>query len=139
MGINMHEWALAEGVISTAIDVSEDEDAKSIKRINIKIGNLQQVDMEIFRNALEEISKGSLAEGSEMNIEIESAVLQCRSCGNEWDFDDSLKDLDEDETESIHFVPDLAHAYIRCSECGSPDFEIKKGRGVWLDSVELKR
>ena len=138
-GINMHEWALAEGVISTALDVAEEENAEELKRINIKIGSLQQVDMEIFRNALDEISEGTLAEKSEKSIEIEGAILECRACGNQWDFDDSLEDLDEAETESIHFVPDLAHTYIRCPDCGSPDFEIKKGRGVWLDSVELER
>jgi len=135
----MHEWALAEGVISTALEVAEDENAEELKSINIKIGSLQQVEIDIFRNALEEISEGTMAEGSDMNIEIESAVLECRACGHEWDFDESLEDLDEVETESIHFVPDLAHTYIRCPECGSPDFEIEKGRGVWLDSVELER
>ncbi len=135
----MHEWALAEGVISTALEVAEDEDAEKLKGINVKIGSLQQVDMEIFRNALENIAEDTLAENSEINIEIETAKLKCHACGHEWDFDESVEKLSEEETESIHFIPDLAHTYIRCPDCGSPDFEIVRGRGVWLDSVELER
>lgn len=135
----MHEWSLAEGVISTALSVAEDNDAENITKINIKIGDLQQVEREIFEVALEETSKGTMAENSEMKIEGESAVLECRVCGEEWEFEKSKENLSEEETESIHFMPDLAHTYIRCPNCESPDFKIKEGRGVWIDSVELER
>lgn len=134
----MHEWSLAEGVISTAISVARDNEADNIRSINIKIGELQQVEMDIFNLALEETAKGTMAEDSEMNISFDSAVLKCRSCGKEWDFEKSKQDLSEDEEESIHFLPDFAHTYIRCPDCKSPDFRILKGRGVWIDSVELE-
>lgn len=134
----MHEWALAEGVIKTAEEAAEENDAGKITQINIKIGKLQQVDREVFDLALEEIAQDTIAEGSEIVIEEEEAVLECRACGEIWDFKDSEKELEKDESESIHFVPDLAHTYIRCPNCNSPDFEIKKGRGVWLESVELE-
>lgn len=135
----MHEWALAKGVISTTLEVSEENDASKIKQINIKIGSLQDVEREIFDYALEEISEGTPAEGSEMNIETETAELKCRVCGEEWEFEDPEEELGEEEAESIHFIPDLAHSYLRCPNCNSPDFKIEKGRGVWLDSVEFER
>ncbi|KXA95457.1 hypothetical protein AKJ65_01775 [candidate division MSBL1 archaeon SCGC-AAA259E19] len=134
----MHEWALAEGVISTAIDVAKKEEAGEIIKINIKIGQLQQIDREIFEFALDEIAKETMAENSERNIEFEDAILECRVCGEEWNFKKSEENLDEKQSESIHFVPDLAHTYIRCPSCKSPDFKIKKGRGVWIESVELE-
>lgn len=135
----MHEWALAQGVISTAIDVAQENDADSIRKIEIKIGGLQKVEREVFEFALQEISKDSIAEGSEKRIETEEAILKCRKCGEEWDFSQAKEDLSEDEIESIHFMPDLAHTYIRCPSCNSPDFKIERGRGVWIDSVELER
>lgn len=134
----MHEWALAEGVISTAQEVAEDNEAKEITEINIKIGALQQIDREIFDLALKEISKDTIAEDSRKEIQEEKAVLECRACGDEWNFQKSEEELDQDELESIHFVPDLAHTFIRCSNCNSPDFKIKKGRGVWIESVGLE-
>ncbi len=38
--------------------------------------------------------------------------------------------------ESIHFIPEVAHTYIKCPKCGSPDFEIIKGRGIWLEKIK---
>ena len=135
----MHEWALAEGVISTALEVAKDNNAKNIVNIKMKIGSLQQIDKEVFKLALNEIAKETMAEDSEITVETEEALLECRACGETWSFDKSKEKLSEVESESIHFVPDLAHTYIRCPNCSSPDFEIKKGRGVWVDSVELER
>ena len=135
----MHEWALAEGVITTALDVAEENEASEIVKIRMKIGSLQQIDREVFKLALEEIARGTMAEDSELEMETDEAALKCRSCGEKWSFEKSKEGLSEVESESIHFVPDLAHTYIRCPNCNSPDFEIEKGRGVWVDSVELER
>lgn len=135
----MHEWALAEGVINTAIEVAEENNASEIVEIKIKVGSLQKVDREAFEFALKEISKDTIAEKSEKNIIIEDAVLECRVCGEVWEYDNTEEGLPEDEIESIHFVPDLVHTYIRCPECKSPDFEVIEGRGVWIDSVELRK
>ena len=73
---------------------------------------------------------------AETELEIEKAVLKCRVCGHEWPFHDAAKGLDEEQSESIHFIPEVAHVYIRCPECESPDFEFVKGRGVWVESIE---
>lgn len=48
----------------------------------------------------------------------------------------NIKKLDKDKAEAVHFVPEVAHTYIKCQKCGSPDFKIASGRGVWLDSIE---
>lgn len=135
----MHEWALAEGVISTALEVAEENEAENIVGIKIKIGDLQQVEEEVFELALKEISSGTIAENSTREIKTESAVLECRACGEKWDFGRSRENLAEEESEAIHFMPDLARTYVRCPNCNSPDFRIEKGRGVWIESVELER
>jgi len=60
-------------------------------------------------------------------------------CGHQWSYSDSTKRLDEEEAEFIHFIPEVAHAYLRCPKCKSPDFEITKGRGVWVSSIKGSR
>jgi hydrogenase nickel incorporation protein HypA/HybF len=60
--------------------------------------------------------------------------MRCRACGHTWVF--NKKELDENMVEAIHFVPEIAHVYVKCSKCGSPDFEVLGGRGVWLVSVK---
>ena len=44
--------------------------------------------------------------------------------------------MTEEISEAIHFVPEMAHVYIKCKECGSPDFEVIEGRGVWLATIK---
>ncbi|MDR0318462.1 MAG: hydrogenase maturation nickel metallochaperone HypA, partial [Nitrososphaerota archaeon] len=55
----------------------------------------------------------------------------CRNC---WQF--KKEKLDAVTVEAIHFVPEAAHTFIKCPKCGSPDFEITSGRGIWLDSIQ---
>lgn len=134
----MHEWALAEAIISTALDVSEKEGAKEIVGLRILVGELQQMQTDIFGFAIENLAEGTKAEGAELEIELENAVLKCRVCGHEWSYEDAREGLSPEESEMIHFIPDVAHTYVRCPECGSPDFKIVKGRGVKLDSIQMR-
>lgn len=137
----MHEWALAEAVISTALKVSRKERFKEIVELKVKMGELQQIDLSVFEFAFKEIAKSQSSALKKVNIgiEIEKATLRCRVCGNLWAFNDITQELSKDESESIHFIPEMAHVYIRCPRCGSPDFEVIKGRGVWIESIEGER
>jgi hydrogenase nickel incorporation protein HypA/HybF len=45
----------------------------------------------------------------------------------------------EETSEAVHFVPEMAHVYLKCPKCGSPDFEIAEGRGVWLASIKGRK
>ncbi len=133
----MHEWALADGIVTTAHRVAEKEKLTRIVTIRIKVGEVQQIDIEILRNALTQIiqADNALLKQADIDIGIAEAVLTCRNCGHDWKFKQALKQLAHDESEAIHFVPEMAHVYIRCPACHSPDFEVTQGRGVWLDSI----
>jgi len=137
----MHEWALAESVVTTIVKETENNNLKKISKVVIKIGELQQLDLETFRFALENIIHSFNLSLTMSHIVINQAKsrLQCKVCGNIWSFDESLKDLQENEIEAIHFIPEVAHIYIRCTECKSPDFEILMGRGVYIESIEGER
>jgi hydrogenase nickel incorporation protein HypA/HybF len=45
---------------------------------------------------------------------------------------------DAAEAEAVHFIPELAHAFLQCPSCGSPDFEMLAGRGVSIGSIEAE-
>ena len=129
----MHEWALAEAVITAARQIAEKEKLREIKEVTIKIGELQQVEEDILRFALSQLKPASF-KNAKFHISKAKTTLKCRVCGNTWLF--SKSKLDEDTAEAIHFVPEVAHAYIKCPKCGSPDFEISEGRGIWLESIK---
>ena len=134
----MHEWALAESILSTTLEEAEKEKLKSIDEIKIGIGELQQIERDIFEFALGEIikSKENKLKNVKISIETEKSTLKCKSCDHTWKFSDMKKKLNEDESEAIHFIPEVAFVHTRCPKCGSPDFEITTGRGVSIVSIK---
>lgn len=128
----MHEWALAEAVISTASQIAEKEGIKEVKEVKIKVGELQQIELDILEFALSQLKTAKFKD-AKFRLETTKAELRCRVCGKKWIFDRGK--LDAETAEAIHFVPEIAHTYVKCPKCGSPDFEILKGRGIWLESI----
>jgi len=129
----MHEWALAEAIISTVSQIAEKEGLKEITEVKIKIGELQQIEPDILRFALSQIQT-SVFKNARLDTEMVKAQFKCGNCGNEWIFDKET--LDNENAEAIHFVPEVAKAYLKCPKCGGMDFEILHGRGAWLERVK---
>ncbi|MCW7078059.1 MAG: hydrogenase nickel incorporation protein HypA [Canidatus Methanoxibalbensis ujae] len=130
----MHEWALAEAVIAFLMSASHG--MRRVRCVKLRIGELYQMDMDIFITALHEIA---IAEDSkrfaDMKItwEKEKALFKCRHCGNEWNF---KRREDDEENEAIHFLPELIHAFSRCPACGCPDFDVVRGKGILVERIE---
>ena len=129
----MHEWALAEAILTSAKEVAEKEKLKEVTEVTVKVGELQQVERSILRFAISQMQP-PLFKNAKFRILKAETTLRCRVCGTAWRF--NSKKVDGETAEAIHFVPEVAHSYIKCPKCGSPDFEIASGRGVWLESVK---
>ena len=132
----MHEWALAEAVIKAAAEIAAKEKLAEVTEVNVKIGELQQVERPILQFALKQLKPANFRK-TRFKITKAKTQLKCRNCGNTWLF--QKQKLDSATREAIHFVPEVAHAYIKCPKCGSPDFEITQGRGIWLETVKGTR
>lgn len=130
----MHEWALAEAVISTISRLAESEGLREIKEVKLKIGELQQIELEVFKFALTQLRDSSLLKNARFNIEVVNAEIKCRNCGFRWSLE--KEKIKGDVAEAIHFIPEVIHAFIRCPKCGSPDFEVIGGRGVWIEDLK---
>ena len=134
----MHEWALAESILATAIEAADKEKLKKITEIIVGLGELQQVEQDIFEFALDEMIKQQAGKIKDVKIVIKSekSNFVCNNCGHQWTYDDLKKSFNEDESEAIHFIPEVAMVHARCPKCKSPDFEINKGRGVSILSIK---
>jgi len=128
----MHEWALAEGVIQTASGIAEEQGLEKITEIVVRIGELQQIEHDILQFALEQL-RTPQTKDAKFTLETVPGKLKCRICGEEWTF--NPRGVGEKESEAIHFIPEVAHVYISCPSCDSPDFQILEGRGVLLASI----
>ncbi len=129
----MHEWALAEAILASAHQVAEQNHLKTVTEVTIRVGELQQVEPSILKFALSQLKEGAFKD-AKFSVRRAKSLLKCRVCGTAWQFD--RKKLDGGTSEAIHFIPEAAHSYIKCPQCGSPDFEIASGRGVWLQDIK---
>ena len=135
----MHEWALAESILAASVEAAEKEKLKRITKVTVQLGELQQINKEIFKKALDDLMdthKNKLLENTKIIINTEETELKCKNCGNIWKFSDIKKKLNPDESEAIHFIPEVAFVHSRCPKCNSPDFEIVKGRGVTITQIK---
>lgn len=133
----MHEWALAESIVMAAVEEARKEKLKKITKVIVSIGELQQIEKEIFLFALNELGKSQQPpiKKDAFALKTEKSTLICKNCGEQWKYSDMKKKLNEAESESIHFIPEVVFVHTRCPQCGSPDFEISQGRGVMLSSI----
>ncbi len=132
----MHEWALAEAIISYAIEKVNELNIEKVSEVEIKIGELRQIDLEILSLALKTLSENTFLEKANFKIDIEEAFLKCRACGYEWSFKEAKEKIEEKNIEAIHFIPEIIHSFINCPKCNSMDFEIIKGKDVWIEKIK---
>ena len=132
----MHEWALAEAVVATVEKIRRENDGRPVLRVRLRFGELQNVDLEAFREGLAAALAGLPYGAAAFHFLSEPAAFRCRACGRLWPLADS-PGIGPEEREAIHFLPESAHVYLRCPGCGSPDFALAAGRGVSIESVEL--
>lgn len=134
----MHELALADAVVRTALDAAGKANVSRITRMVVRIGELQSIKLDVFEFALKEILPANepRLSAADIALEIEPARFRCRPCGHAFGLDDETAPKTPDEAEAIHFVPELAHGFLRCPSCRSPDFEVLEGRGVSIAELE---
>lgn len=129
----MHEWALAEAVLDTVKKKTEDTTPGGV-RVTIRFGELQSIDTEVFQEGLRQLAAGDDGPNMDFVFLEEPARFSCSVCGHAWAFSEC--ELDEATREAIHFLPEVAHTFVSCPDCGSADFRVTSGRGVAIESVE---
>ncbi len=134
----MHELALADSVVKAALSAADDAGMDRIGRIVVKVGELQQIERELFEFSLTNVlpAQDPRLAGVVFDIAEEPVRFECRACGLDYGRADVDIDGAGDQGEAIHFIPELSHAFARCPACGSPDFEIRAGRGITLQRIE---
>jgi hydrogenase nickel incorporation protein HypA/HybF len=133
----MHEWALADAVIESTAAALAGRDPSCLRAVRVLIGELQAIDREIFGFALTTLLAERPFREAVYGIETEPAAFRCEKCEREWALAET-RDLTDETREAIHFLPEAAHAFVRCPGCASPDYRIVRGRGVSIASIDLR-
>lgn len=121
------------------IELARRENAKEIIEIELLMGELQTIDTEILELALNELKKETIAKNARIKFLKQPPKFKCNACEYEWSILNLKDALSGDEIESVHFIPELIHVFIKCPRCSSSDFQIIEGRGITLKGVVLKK
>jgi len=132
----MHEWALAEAVIEATSSALGGKDPTCLRGVTVRLGELQAIDHEVFSFAVQTLLQERPFRAATCTLETEPAEFRCAACERVWRLADS-PGLGEETREAIHFLPEAAHAFVRCPSCGSPDYRVTAGRGVRIESLTL--
>ncbi len=132
----MHEWALAEAVIEATAGALGGRDPSCLRGVTVLLGELQAIDREIFTFALETLVQERPFRTAAYTLQTEPARFLCTTCQRDWTLAECTG-LEGDAREAIHFLPETAHAFVRCPSCGSPDYRVQAGRGVSIQSLTL--
>ncbi len=135
----MHEWALAQSIAATIAGEVEKSGLREVLKVDVRVGELQQIDLDIFRFVMEKVLKTYDLPMDMRCVAVskDKSIPKCRVCGAEWSFSESPdKLIGNDEGGVACPVRDAARVRPRCPRCGSPDFDILRGRGVWVESIE---
>ncbi|MCD6457434.1 MAG: hydrogenase nickel incorporation protein HypA [Thermoproteales archaeon] len=148
----MHEWSLAEGIYRAVIDFAEKSKAKKVIEIEVQVGELSNLDLELMKEAFHVLAKGSIAENAKINFKVEKVVFQCEKCGYEWGLKEALEQMrrslnedkhivDEEGTLDlpIHYMPDLVYAFVTCPKCGSSNYKVVSGTGISIRKVVIEK
>ncbi len=134
----MHEASIALSILSKLEEItSSAKNVKRVTRVKISVGMLSMVDIEALKFALEVLSKGTIAEGMRIDIEIAKPRFKCSRCQHTWVMEDIPNSLTELKT-ILHLNPEVIVNYLQCPKCGSRDVEIIEGSSIILQSVEVE-
>jgi hydrogenase nickel insertion protein HypA len=142
----MHELSIAQSIIDAVLFEAEKNNAKTVREINIDVGELMQLDIQALSGALNLLMKGSKLGEARIFTHVKEAAFSCRSCGAKWSMADARKELDQvpddlrirepDSKElPLHFLPYIYSAFVHCPKCGSSDAAASDG----AEDIRLRR
>lgn len=65
----MHEFSLMADLLRKIESIAAGEGASKVRRVSVKLGALSHISPEHFREHFEEGTRGTLAEGADLDIE----------------------------------------------------------------------
>jgi len=117
-GMIMHELSLAQGIIQVIEEELEKREEKgTVRKINLRIGQLSCVEPEALLFSFEFCSKETQCENAVLNIEKVPLACECQNCGK-------------------NFLP--KEAVFVCPDCKSCRIKILSGEEFYIDSFEIE-
>ena len=130
----MHEGAIAEGILSIALDYLGKNKGSVIGEVGLKLGELSGVEEYALQTAWTVVTRGTAAENAALVINRVPLVGRCHRCEREIPIGKDLREaagLMEPE-----YGPRLVPYSFLCPVCDTP-LEVISGREMQVDYLDI--
>ncbi len=114
----MHELAVTQGILQTALAAAERHDARRITAIQLVVGELSSIVDDSVQFYFTQISRGTLAENAALQFRRVPADVHCSDCAQTF--------------------PARAPLPFECPHCGGARLRVQGGRDFYIESVEVQ-
>ncbi len=112
----MHEMSLAEGVLQVIEDAAKQQGFVRVRTVWLEIGRLAAVDAEAMRFCFDAVTRGSIADGSRLEIVDTPGSAWCMQCSG-----------------SVA----VQALYDPCPNCGSHQLQVTGGTEMRVKDLEV--
>jgi hydrogenase nickel incorporation protein HypA/HybF len=114
----MHELSIIEGVVSTVTEAMAAHPGVRICSVRLKVGALSGVAEDALQFGYEIATAGTILAGSRLEVIHQPVKIFCTPCGE-------MRELEGVQS-------------FRCPVCGTPSCDIRQGRELEVESVEIE-
>jgi hydrogenase nickel incorporation protein HypA/HybF len=113
----MRELNAVQSILSKALLQARQSQAKSIKSLQLALGEISELDQASLQQHWESLSRGTPAERAQLHFRSIQAEVQCMACFEKYHPSDGK---------------------IHCPYCGSYGAKILSGEEFFIESIELE-
>ena len=113
----MHEMSLCEGIVQVLEDQARVQDYQRVKTVWLEIGALAGVEIPALEFSFDVVCRGTLAEGSRLEIIALPATAWCMQCAEE---------------------VELSERYEPCPRCGGYQLQVTGGSEMRIKELEVE-
>jgi hydrogenase nickel incorporation protein HypA/HybF len=113
----MHELSLVTSIVESVSETLNAYPGARVLEVRLKVGALAAVVEDALQFCYGLATEGTALEGSRLHVDLLPVVMHCEPCG-------------QDVT-----LPGVQS--FRCPRCGSPCSDLRQGRELEIDSIEI--
>ena len=113
----MHELSVCMALLDQVTAIAEERDASRVTRVELTVGPLSGIEIDLLETAWPIASAGTLADEAAFVVTSTPVVVQCNACGA------------ETSAQSNRLV---------CGQCGSHQTRVVSGEEMILQRLELE-
>jgi hydrogenase nickel incorporation protein HypA/HybF len=113
----MHELSIAASIVESVSETAASYPGSTVKQVRLRIGALASVIEDSLKFCWEITVEGTPLQGAELVVQIVPVLAHCAACGKDGE------------------LPNLQS--FRCPHCGEPVTDLRQGRELEIESIEI--